>query len=158
MDGRVKDRFLGTLVKAYTSMTKEEWHHMHQAKQTLLVQMKQQVRQLEMSLAKAAHSESDMTQMAAALLAALQEMERIERQVDKLSSVQTETVEVLITPGCQMVGRSLGADVVREVHDRGIEWRFRLPMAALDPTYALNGPIGARAALAQQKAAPFADK
>ena len=28
--------------------------------------------------------------------------------VDKLSSVQTETVEVLITPGCRMVGRSLG--------------------------------------------------
>jgi di/tricarboxylate transporter len=31
------------------------------------------------------------------------------RQVDKLSSVQTETVEVLITPGCHMVGRSLGS-------------------------------------------------
>ncbi|MGO4909236.1 SLC13 family permease [Pseudorhodobacter sp. W20_MBD10_FR17] len=31
------------------------------------------------------------------------------RQVDKLSSVQTETVEVLITPGCLMVGRSLGS-------------------------------------------------
>jgi len=31
------------------------------------------------------------------------------RSVDKLSSVQTETVEVLITPGCQMVGRSLGS-------------------------------------------------
>jgi di/tricarboxylate transporter len=31
------------------------------------------------------------------------------RQVDKLSSVQTETVEVLITPGCRMVGRSLGS-------------------------------------------------
>ncbi|WP_323005897.1 SLC13 family permease [Pseudorhodobacter sp.] len=31
------------------------------------------------------------------------------RQVEKLSSVQTETVEVLITPGCQMVGRSLGS-------------------------------------------------
>jgi len=31
------------------------------------------------------------------------------RQVDQLSSVQTETVEVLITPGCGMVGRSLGA-------------------------------------------------
>ncbi len=30
------------------------------------------------------------------------------RQVDKLSSVQTTTVEVLITPGCLMVGRSLG--------------------------------------------------
>ncbi len=31
------------------------------------------------------------------------------RLVDKLSSVQTETVEVLITPGCKMIGRSLGA-------------------------------------------------
>jgi di/tricarboxylate transporter len=31
------------------------------------------------------------------------------RQIDKLSSVQTETVEVLISPGCQMVGRSLGS-------------------------------------------------
>ncbi len=31
------------------------------------------------------------------------------RIVDKLSSVETSTVEVLITPGCKMVGRSLGA-------------------------------------------------
>ncbi len=31
------------------------------------------------------------------------------RMVDKLSSVQTETVEVLISPGCRMIGRSLGA-------------------------------------------------
>ncbi|MFV2051923.1 SLC13 family permease [Aliiroseovarius sp. YM-037] len=31
------------------------------------------------------------------------------RMVDKLSSVQTSTVEVLISPGCQMVGRSLGS-------------------------------------------------
>jgi len=31
------------------------------------------------------------------------------RLIDKLSSVQTTTVEVLITPGCHMVGRSLGA-------------------------------------------------
>ncbi len=30
------------------------------------------------------------------------------RAVDKLSSVATTTVEVLITPGCRMVGRSLG--------------------------------------------------
>jgi hypothetical protein len=29
--------------------------------------------------------------------------------VDKLSSVATETVEVLITPGCRMIGRSLGS-------------------------------------------------
>ena len=31
------------------------------------------------------------------------------RMVDALSSVQTTTVEVLITPGCRMVGRSLGS-------------------------------------------------
>ncbi len=30
------------------------------------------------------------------------------RVVDKLSSVRTSTVEVLITPGCKMIGRSLG--------------------------------------------------
>ena len=30
------------------------------------------------------------------------------RVADKLSSVETETVEVLITPGCQMIGRALG--------------------------------------------------
>ena len=30
------------------------------------------------------------------------------RLVDKLSSVATETVEVLISPGCRMIGRSLG--------------------------------------------------
>jgi di/tricarboxylate transporter len=30
------------------------------------------------------------------------------RLVDKLSSVQTSTVEALITPGCRMVGRKLG--------------------------------------------------
>jgi len=30
------------------------------------------------------------------------------RVVDKLSSVATETVEVLISPGCRMIGRSLG--------------------------------------------------
>jgi hypothetical protein len=31
------------------------------------------------------------------------------RLVDKLSSVATTTVEVLITPGCRMIGRSLGS-------------------------------------------------
>jgi di/tricarboxylate transporter len=31
------------------------------------------------------------------------------RMVDKLSSVRTETVEVLISPGCRMIGRSLGS-------------------------------------------------
>ena len=31
------------------------------------------------------------------------------RRVDQLSAVETQTVEVLITPGCRMVGRTLGA-------------------------------------------------
>ncbi len=31
------------------------------------------------------------------------------RSIDKLSQVATETVEVLITPGCRMIGRSLGS-------------------------------------------------
>ena len=31
------------------------------------------------------------------------------KRVDQLSAVETSTVEVLITPGCKMVGRSLGA-------------------------------------------------
>ena len=31
------------------------------------------------------------------------------RMVDQLSSVETSTVEVLISPGCKMIGRSLGA-------------------------------------------------
>lgn len=35
-------------------------------------------------------------------------VDRDMQQVDKLSSVQTSTVEVLITPGCRMVGRTLG--------------------------------------------------
>lgn len=34
--------------------------------------------------------------------------EKSVRDVDKLSSVQTTTVEALISPGCKMVGRSLG--------------------------------------------------
>ncbi len=40
-------------------------------------------------------------------LLALQESKHV-RMVDKLSSVETSTVEVLITPGARMVGRSLG--------------------------------------------------
>lgn len=32
-----------------------------------------------------------------------------------------------------MVGRSLGADVERICHDHGIEWRFAIPMSAIDP-------------------------
>jgi two-component sensor histidine kinase len=34
-----------------------------------------------------------------------------------------------------MVGRSLGADVARESHADGIEWRFSIPVASLDPAY-----------------------
>ncbi|TDL87784.1 SLC13 family permease [Meridianimarinicoccus aquatilis] len=46
------------------------------------------------------------TQMAEVL--GLQKSREV-RMVDKLSSVETTTVEVLITPGCRMVGRSLGS-------------------------------------------------
>ena len=46
------------------------------------------------------------TQMAELL--GLQESKDL-RSVDKLSSVATTTVEALITPGCRMVGRTLGA-------------------------------------------------
>jgi two-component sensor histidine kinase len=35
-----------------------------------------------------------------------------------------------------MVGRSLGADVERHCHDDGMEWRFVIPLSAIDPTAA----------------------
>ena len=38
-----------------------------------------------------------------------------------------------------MVGRSLGAEVERVVHEFGIEWRFTIPLASLDPSDTLNG-------------------
>ena len=49
-----------------------------------------------------------------------------------------------------MVGRSLGAEVERIVHDDGIEWSFAIPLAALDPITApgrgRRGRAGRRAA------------
>ena len=38
-----------------------------------------------------------------------------------------------------MVGRSLGAEVARDVRPDGIEWRFTIPLASLDPSNSLNG-------------------
>jgi two-component sensor histidine kinase len=38
-----------------------------------------------------------------------------------------------------MVGRSLNGEVVREVHELGIEWRFTIPLNSLDPSDSLNG-------------------
>lgn len=38
-----------------------------------------------------------------------------------------------------MVGRSLNGEVVREVHEFGIEWRFTIPLSSLDPSDSLNG-------------------
>ena len=35
-----------------------------------------------------------------------------------------------------MVGRSLGAEVERHCHDDGMEWRFLIPLSAIDPTVA----------------------
>jgi two-component sensor histidine kinase len=47
-----------------------------------------------------------------------------------------------------MVGRSLGGEVTRFVHDDGVEWRFTIPLDSLDPTGSLNprGDRGDRAA------------
>jgi hypothetical protein len=38
-----------------------------------------------------------------------------------------------------MVGRSLHAEVSRQVHERGLTWRFSIPVNLLDPNQALNG-------------------
>jgi two-component sensor histidine kinase len=38
-----------------------------------------------------------------------------------------------------MVGRSMGAEVERLVHEDGIEWTFSIPLTSLDPSNALNG-------------------
>jgi two-component sensor histidine kinase len=38
-----------------------------------------------------------------------------------------------------MVGRSLGAEVLRQVHSDGIEWRFRIPVTAIDPKATPHG-------------------
>lgn len=37
-----------------------------------------------------------------------------------------------------MVGRSLNGEVSREVHARGITWRFSIPLSSLDPSETLN--------------------
>jgi two-component sensor histidine kinase len=42
-----------------------------------------------------------------------------------------------------MVGRSLHAEVKREVHERGLTWRFTIPLNSLDPTETLNSDSSA---------------
>jgi two-component sensor histidine kinase len=49
-----------------------------------------------------------------------------------------------------MVGRSLGAEVKREAHPDGIEWRFSIPVAALDPAYVANGKAASEAQAADK--------
>lgn len=63
----------------------------------------------------------------------------------KLDVIWRETVPGPLTPSERtgfgttvlksMVGRALGADVERLCHDDGIEWRFAIPMASIDPTH-----------------------
>ncbi|MDB5612977.1 MAG: hypothetical protein JWQ22_630, partial [Devosia sp.] len=48
----------------------------------------------------------------------------------------TERVGFGTTVLKSMVGRSLHADVQRTCHDDGIEWRFVIPLHAIDPEYA----------------------
>lgn len=44
-----------------------------------------------------------------------------------------------------MVGAALGAKVERLLHDDGIEWRFVIPLAAIDPAFAAASPDGLEA-------------
>ena len=65
---------------------------------------------------------------------------------DRLDFTWRETVPHLLAPierqgfGTtvlnSMVGRSLGAKVERICHDNGIEWRFAIPLSAIDPARA----------------------
>ncbi|MCJ8140487.1 SLC13 family permease [Falsirhodobacter halotolerans] len=74
------------------------------------------------------------------------------RSVDKLSSVRTETVEVLITPGCRMIGRRLGEMRLRRrygvyvlaAHRRNQNIGRALDdlVVAVGDTLLLEGPIG----------------
>jgi two-component sensor histidine kinase len=63
---------------------------------------------------------------------------------DQLDFVWRETVRVLTAPASErrgfgttvlnsMVGRGLGANVARVLHEDGIEWSFCIPLSALDP-------------------------
>ena len=42
-----------------------------------------------------------------------------------------------------MVGRSLGAEVRRTVHEDGLEWTFAIPLAAIDPNHGQEETDGA---------------
>jgi two-component sensor histidine kinase len=65
------------------------------------------------------------------------------RGADTLDMLWRETVTPFAPPGERrgfgttvlesMVGRSLGAKVERMVHADGLEWRFAIPLAAIDP-------------------------
>ncbi|HHI70195.1 MAG TPA: SLC13 family permease, partial [Rhodobacteraceae bacterium] len=71
------------------------------------------------------------------------------RRVDQLSAVETNTVEVLITPGCKMIGRTLGALRLRRrygvyvlaVHrrDRNISGQFDDLVVQVGDTLLLEG-------------------
>ncbi len=51
-----------------------------------------------------------------------------------------------------MVGRSLGADVVRTGFEDGLEWRLAMPLATLDPTESLNARVPEQEAAAADAA------
>ena len=44
------------------------------------------------------------------------------KRVDQISAKETTTVEVLMTPGCKMVGRSLGALRLRRRNVPPADW------------------------------------
>jgi senataxin len=86
VDGRVRNRFLDTLVSRYASMTEMQWRESHALTMAKLHEKKLHVRGLEMSLSKLATSEKEMDKMAHMLLSASQELEGLERQIGKLTA------------------------------------------------------------------------
>jgi two-component sensor histidine kinase len=66
------------------------------------------------------------------------------RNADTLNLTWRETTPVFTMPSERrgfgtavlenMIGRSLGATVERIIHDDGLEWRFSIPVAGIDPS------------------------
>jgi di/tricarboxylate transporter len=67
------------------------------------VSLRRAMNQVELQVGDRVVLRTEMTELLS--LQATKELKR----VDQLSAVETHTVEVLITPGCRMVGRSLGS-------------------------------------------------
>jgi two-component sensor histidine kinase len=57
-----------------------------------------------------------------------------------------------------MVGRALGAEVERDLRENGIAWRFKIPLAGLDPSTPPSGPTVVEAPQKADSGAPASQK